>query len=89
MIPSKGAITRRGNLIRSGRASYVWQWYVLVPIACGVAPDGVEIRLERSKTWHRITYTPDEAYDLIIAHYNKGTRRTVESHRRKRGLPVR
>lgn len=92
MLPSRHAVARYvgpdgRKVVRSARASYVWQWYVLVAIASG-ATDSVEIREDRRTTWHRVDYTHDEAYALIVEHYNVGTRRMVESHRRRRGLPV-
>ncbi len=74
----------------NARASYVWLWSVLVPLACGTATS-VEIRETglRKGPWHLIDYTSDEAYALIVEHYNPGTKRLVDSHRRKRGLSVR
>lgn len=97
MLPHRQAQTRtrrdgRPPMGRGGRASYCWQWNVLVPIACGTAPYGVEIRLagtpDRQHPWHLIDYTPDEAYALIREHYNAGTKRLVDGHRRRRGLTV-
>jgi len=75
MRASRGAQARRrlaggGEIVRSARASYVWLWYVLLPIACGLAPDGVEVRMTSpSGPWHRVTATPDEALDEIRATY--------------------
>lgn len=96
MVTHRSAMTRRSvpghrPMIRGARASYCWQWFVLVPIACGAAPDGVEIRLSGSRggrehPWYLIDYTPDEAYRLICRHYPAGTRKLVESHRARRGL---
>lgn len=52
----------------SGRASYVWTWYVLVPLASEAA-DSVEFRMGPGEhPWHRITATPEEA----LAELEKG-----------------
>lgn len=88
----RGAQARRaGGRTITGRASFVWLHGVIVPIACGVADDGVEIR-RRSPDgpWHRITYTPDEAYRLLVDRYpmQGGLRRKVEAFRRRNGLEV-
>lgn len=95
MVPSRYAVARHAapdGRVRplTGRASFVWQWGVLIPIAAGTAPRGVEIRETglRQGPWHLIDYTEAEAYELIRKHYRPGTVRLVESHRRKRGLPV-
>lgn len=68
------------------RASFVWLYGVLIPLAIGETD--VEIR-RRSPDgpWHKITYSSDEAFDLIREHYplqRKSLTKLVESHRRKR-----
>lgn len=82
-----GAQARRpGGRLLSARRSFVWLHGVIVPIACGL--EGVEIRKDSNSPWHRITYTPDEAYALLLTHYpmQRGLRRQVEMHRRRRGI---
>jgi hypothetical protein len=86
-------IMRDGRtIVRSGRGHYVWTWSVLVPIATGVAPDGVNVRLGRDHPWHHIDLTADEAYALILDGDGPavaGIVRLVNSHRRRNGLEVR
>lgn len=90
MLPSRGAVANRIGRGRSlsGRASFVWLHGVLVPIACGLAPDGVEIKARDLGKWHLITGTPDEAWSLIRQHYpmQKGLQRKVAWHRERNGL---
>jgi hypothetical protein len=80
--------------LRSGRAHFIWMQYVLIPLACGVT-DSVEIRESRGGRgygpWHTITYTPDEAYARLMEFsglQRASMKRLVESHRRKRGMPM-
>jgi hypothetical protein len=91
MLPSRGAQTRRWQpgrkpILLSGRAHFVWLHGVLVPIACGLAPDGVEIRRQSPfGPWHLIRMTPEEALAEIDAGYpltRAGLRRKIAAVRR-------
>lgn len=75
-------------VLLSGRAVHVWLHGVIVPIACGLAPEGVEIRKSHDSPWHLIDYTPDEAYALLVEHYpmQRGLRQKVDAHRKRNGL---
>lgn len=70
----------------TGRASYVWLYGVLVPIAIGHAPDGVKIRrCSPEGPWHLVTATPDEAYEELLAGYRMlpALKRMVTRRRRR------
>lgn len=101
MLPSTRADARytfvdsRGKeqkIVRSGRASFVWQRSVLLTLATGVA-DSVEIRWSRGPKhgpWHTITGA-DDAYRQVLDHYplqRAGLKRIMDNHRRRRGLPI-
>lgn len=90
-MDSRAAVARRdGSMPIGGRASFVWLYGVLIPIACGVAPDGVEIALRRGAkplVWHRITLTKAEAEAEISDHYplqRASLGRLIASHRRRK-----
>lgn len=82
---------RERESLHSGRAHFIWMQYVLVPLACGVT-EAVEIRENRGRErgpWHTITYTPDEAYALLMEFsglQRASMKRLVATHRRKRDM---
>lgn len=65
--------TRDGRkTTRAGRASYVWEWYVLAVLACGnVDGETVEVALDDGGrfTWHRISMTREEALEALRVAY--------------------
>jgi hypothetical protein len=80
------------TVVRSGRSSFVWLYYVLMKLACGTT-DSVEIRWGRGRNhgpWHAITGA-DDAYRQVLDHYpiqRAGLKRIMDNHRRKRGMEV-
>lgn len=86
----RAAQSRRpdGSMLRSGRSTFIYETYVLLPIACGTAPQGIDIRIGPGHPWHRIDLTHDEAYAIVREKCRTGLVRQAESHRRRRGLPV-
>lgn len=56
---------REHERVAQGRSTFVWLWYVLVPLAVPNAKR-VEIRLSRNGgKWHEIRATPEQAYEAI------------------------
>ena len=86
----RGAQSRRpGGRLLTGRATFVWLYGVLLPLAEGL--EGVEFRMAprgggSNPPWHRITYTADEARALIEEHYPLQRRSLLRGvdHRRAR-----
>jgi hypothetical protein len=77
----------------TGRASYIWAWYVLVPLATGRASYVEFARSAPDGPWHRIEMTMDEAYAQLergrpwtnsILRKVDQRRRRDECHRDKR-----
>jgi hypothetical protein len=100
MVGSRGAsLTRDGKHIVSGRASFVWEQFLLNR-ASGV-PGEYKIRANHpnaprgERPWHRLDWTPEEAEEMILAWSPpwSGPKKIARMHklraaRQERGLPV-
>ena len=96
MLPSRGAALRRdGKHVVSGRASFVWETYLLNR-ASGV-PGEYEIRRgENGSPWHRLDWSIEDGEEALLlwgflkAHRTQRVMRCQKRRRARaeRGLPV-
>lgn len=94
MRAARGAVlTCNGKFVVSGRASFVWETYLMRRVA-GVPGDyAIRMHVPRDAPWHRLSWTMEEAEEYLREWGTFGSRRVrnalvTRAGRERRGLRV-